>query len=65
MFKEGQNRIEGEDRPDRPIMVSTPEMLDSVNVLILADRRVRIEEIYEQLKISVGTVINSRTRINL
>ena len=33
-------------------MVSTPEMVDSVNALILADRRV----VSEQLGISVGTV---------
>ena len=37
-------------------MSSTPEMVDSVNVLILTDRRVTIEDISEQLEISLGTV---------
>ena len=35
-------------------MVGIPEMVDSVNALILADRRVTIEDISEQLGISVG-----------
>ncbi len=29
-----------------PKIASTPEMVDSVNVLVLADRRVTIEDIY-------------------
>ena len=36
-------------------MVITPEMVDSVNALILSDRRVSIEDISEQLAISVDT----------
>ena len=36
-------------------MPSTPDVGDSVNVLILADRRVTIEDLSEQLKISMGT----------
>ena len=36
-------------------MVSSPEMLDSVNVLILANRRVRTESISVQLEISAST----------
>ena len=40
---------------DRPIKVSTPEMVDLVNALILADRRVTLEVISEKLGISVGT----------
>ena len=36
-------------------MVSTTEMVDSVNVLILADKWVTTEGISEQQKISVGT----------
>ena len=36
-------------------MVSTPEMVDSVNAFILADRRITIEDISEQQGISVGT----------
>ena len=36
-------------------MVGTPEMVDSVKALILTDRRVTIESVFEQLRISVGT----------
>ena len=39
-------------------MGSTPEMVNSVNVLILADRKVKIEGISEQLGIFVGTTQN-------
>ena len=46
-FKEGQNNIQDEDTPGRPTMVSAPEMVDSVSVLILTDRRVTMENISE------------------
>ena len=36
-------------------MVNTPEMADSVNVLILAGRRETIEDTSEQLRITVTT----------
>ena len=54
-YKEGQNTIEDEDRQGRPTMASTPEMEDSVNVLILAVRKVTIEYISEQVGIFVST----------
>ena len=37
-------------------MLSTPEMVHSVDMLILADRRDIIEDISEQLEVYVGTV---------
>ena len=37
-------------------MVSTPEVVDSVDTHIFADRRITIEDISEQLGISVGTI---------
>ena len=43
LFKEGSNNIQNEDSSERPTMVSTPEMGDSVNALILADRRVTLK----------------------
>ena len=55
LFKESWNSIQDEVRPVKPTMVSPPEMLDSVNALILADRRIRIEDISEQLEISAST----------
>ena len=53
MFKECWNSIQDKDRPDMPIIASTPEMVNSVYVPILADWRVTIEDIYLQLGISV------------
>ena len=55
MTNEGQNNIKGEDKPGRPTMARTPEMVDPVNVLILAEISVTIEDISQQLEISVGT----------
>ena len=37
-------------------MANTPEMVNSVNAPILADSRITIEEISEQLEISIGVV---------
>ena len=37
-------------------MVSTPEMVDFINTLILADRKVTILDISEWVDISDGTV---------
>ena len=55
LFKEAQNSIQDEDRPVMPIMTGAPEMVDSVNEIILVDGTVTIEDISEQLEISVGT----------
>ena len=52
LFKEGQNRIQD---LGRLIIASTPEMVDSVNALILVDRRFTIENISEQLLIFMNT----------
>ena len=54
LFKESQNSFQDEKRPSRPTEVSTSEMFDSVNELILFYRRVKIKDISEQLGISVG-----------
>ena len=51
-FKEGQNIIQNEDRSRKFEIASTPEMVDSVNGLILFERKVTVEDISEQLKIS-------------
>ena len=55
LFKEGQNSFQDEDRPSRATVVSTPEMVDLVNALILADRGVTIVDIPEYLRISMST----------
>ena len=55
LYKEGWNSIPDKDRPSRPTMVCTAEMVDSVNLFILAERSVTIDKISEQLKISMDT----------
>ena len=45
LFKEGWNSIQDEGRPT---IASTFEMVNSVNALIFADKRVTIEDISEQ-----------------
>ena len=52
LFKEDQNSIQ--DESGWPTMASTLEMVDLVNALILADKRVTIEDISEW-GISVAT----------
>ena len=59
LSKEGQNCIQVKDRPSRSTMMSTPEMVDSVNALTLADRKVIIEDISDQQGISVCIEHNS------
>ena len=49
LLKEGRNNIPDEDKPGRPKMVSTPEIVDSDNALNLTIRRVTIENISQQL----------------
>ena len=56
LFKEGWNSIQDENKLGRPKMPNTLEMTNSVNALILADRRIKIEDISEKLGISVGIV---------
>ena len=49
LFKEDRNRIQDEDMPHRSAMASPVEIADSVNALILADKKVMKENISEQL----------------
>ena len=46
MLKEFQNSIQDEDKPDKSTIVSTSEMVDSIRVPNLSDRRVTTEDIY-------------------
>ena len=54
LFKDGWNCIQDEEKLGRLTRTSASEMGDSVNALILADRRVTIVEISEQLEFCVG-----------
>ena len=55
MFIEGWNSIRDQNGSGKPTIASTIEMVDSVNALILAKIRVRIEDIYGKQGIYVGT----------
>ena len=53
-FKEGRTSIIEESRQGRPSEVNTPEKQQAINDLILAERRITVEEIAQQLDISTG-----------
>ena len=55
VFKEGWNSIQDENRSGKFKMATTSKIVNSVNPLILADRRVIIEGVSELQGISVGT----------
>ena len=55
IFKEGCTSTKDEPRQGRPSKVNTPEKQQAVNDLILAVRRITVEEIAQQLDISTGT----------
>ena len=54
VFK-GRKYSKDEKKPDMLTMANTPEMVESVNELILAERRVKTEDISDQQEISVDT----------
>ena len=54
-FKEGRICIKDEPGQGRPSEMNTPEKQQAVSDLILAERRITVEEIAQQLDISTGT----------
>ena len=59
-FIDGRNSIQEEDMPGMPTMVSILEMVDTLTVLILADRTFSIEKnISEELGSLASTKFNS------
>ena len=54
-FKEGRISIKDEHRQGRPSEGNTPEKQQVVNDLILAERRITLEEIAQQLDTPTGT----------
>ena len=44
LFKEDRYSSQNKDRPSRPTVTSTPEMVYSVNASILTERRLTIEQ---------------------
>ena len=60
-FKRGRSSLEDDPRSGRPADVITEEMVASVETLIMNDRRIKIDDIASECKIShesVSTIIN-------
>lgn len=56
-FKRGRQSVLDEDRPGRPKDVKTQENIKKVGDMVLADRRLKVREIAETMRMSTGTVI--------
>ncbi|XP_063909864.1 histone-lysine N-methyltransferase SETMAR-like [Zophobas morio] len=57
-FKRGRTSVLDEERPGRPIKVTTEEMVNKIHDIVLADRQVKIREIAEIPNISTERVHN-------
>lgn len=57
-FKSGRTSVLDEERPGRPIKVTTEEMVNKIHDIVLADHRVKIREIAEIANISTERVHN-------
>ena len=57
MFNVGKNSVQDEDRPDRPTMVISPEIVNSVNTLILDERSVTVKNKSKKFGISVQNCV--------
>ncbi|KAJ3658815.1 hypothetical protein Zmor_010536 [Zophobas morio] len=55
-FKRGKVSVKDDDKPERPISLSTPENVDAVHDMILSDPLISIKQISETLKISFERV---------
>lgn len=57
-FKRGRTSTEDEQRSGRPNDVVTPEIVRKIHEIVLADNRLKIDEIVEKVGISHGSVSN-------
>lgn len=57
-FKRGRTSVFDEERPGRPVEVTTDEKINKVHDIVLADRRMKIREIAEMVNISIERVQN-------
>ena len=55
-FKRGWTSIFDEERLDHPIEVTTKNMVNKIHDIVLADRRVKIKEIANIVKISTERI---------
>ena len=54
MFSEGRVDVNDEERAGRPSTSTTDENIDEVKKIVLANRRITVREIAEDLNISIG-----------
>lgn len=57
-FKRGRTSVFDEERPGRPIEVTTEDMVNKIHDIVLADRRVKIREIADIVDISIERIQN-------
>ncbi|UYV61426.1 hypothetical protein LAZ67_1004796 [Cordylochernes scorpioides] len=55
MFSEGREDVNGEERAGRPSTSTTNEKINEVEKMILANRRITVREVAEDLNISIGS----------
>ncbi|KAG5317259.1 MOS1T transposase, partial [Pseudoatta argentina] len=54
MFSEGREDVNDEERAGRPSTSTTDENIDKVKKIVLANRRITVREVAEDLNISIG-----------
>ncbi|UYV63007.1 hypothetical protein LAZ67_2002824 [Cordylochernes scorpioides] len=55
MFSEGREDVDDEERAGRPSTSTTDEKINEVEKMILANRRITVREVAEDLNISIGS----------
>ena len=55
MFSEGREDVNDEERTGRPSTSTTDENIDEVKKIVLANRRITVREVAEDLNISIGS----------
>lgn len=55
-FKRGRTTVFDEDRPGRPIEVTTDDMVKKIENIVLADRRIKLREIVDAVNVSIERV---------
>ncbi|UYV60871.1 hypothetical protein LAZ67_1002648 [Cordylochernes scorpioides] len=55
MFSEGREDVNDEERAGRPSTSTTDEKINEVEKMILANRRITVREVAEELNISIGS----------
>lgn len=55
-FKRGRTSIFDEDRPGRPVEVTTGDMVKKIENIVLSDRRIKLREIVDIVNVSIERV---------